>query len=159
MSQLLWIVLQWTLGRMCLWNDDFHRTDDQMWLYQILGLAPLTGVLFCFVFLAYGVCPFCGCCQCQFHWLSQVGHGGYTWFVDILEWPFWLVCCYFDGIPPVIMRGAEHLVLCPFGDFLLYFSLKVCEENLPVTVGFLKVSCACNLSAIPAPGTFLRAAA
>ena len=38
---------------MCLWNDDFHRTDDQMWLYQILGLAPLTGVLFCFVLFSW----------------------------------------------------------------------------------------------------------
>ena len=42
---------------------------------------------------------------------------------------------------------------CPF------FPLKVCEENLPVTAGLLKVGCVCNLSAIPAPGTFLRAAA
>ena len=40
-----------------------------------------------------------------------------------------------------------------------FFPLKVCEENLPVKVGLLKVSSLCNLSAIPAPGTFLRAVA
>ena len=69
-------------------------------------------------------------------------------------------CCYFGWLSSCIIRDTEHLILWLLRiGFVLFFPLKVCEENLPVIVGLLKVSSLCNLSAIPAPGTFLRAAA
>ena len=40
------------------------------------------------------------------------------------------------GIPSVISRDAEYHVLGLIGSFFLP---KGCEENLPVTIGFLKV--------------------
>ena len=33
------------------------------------------------------------------------------------------------GIPHVIIRDAEHLILCPSGDYFLCFSLK-CEKKM-----------------------------
>ena len=52
----------------------------------------------------------------------------------------------FIDFPPVIIRDAEYLVLWPFGDcFFFIFLLKLCEENVHVAAGILKVGCVWNL--------------
>ena len=50
-------------------------------------------------------------------------------------------CCRLVGIPPVIFRDVDQLVLWPFGFFFFFFLfLKgVCEEIFPVASCFLKV--------------------
>ena len=52
----------------------------------------------------------------------------------------------FIDFPPVIIRDAEYLVLWPFEDCIFFiFFLKLCEENVHVATGILKVSCVWNL--------------
>ena len=52
----------------------------------------------------------------------------------------------FIDFPPVIIRDAEYLVLWPFVDcFFFIFFLKLCEENVHVATGILKVGCVWNL--------------
>lgn len=109
--------------------------------------------------LAWGGCAFSGCCQRQSHQQSQAGSRGCylscqptTAFIcrllgmTILTSVIRFLVVILIGIPHVIIRDAEHLILCPFGDSLSsLLSFKVWEENVPVAVGFLKVSCVWNL--------------
>ena len=51
----------------------------------------------------------------------------------------------FIDFPLVVIRDAEYLVLWPFGDCFFIFFLKLCEENVHVATGILKVGCVWNL--------------
>ena len=67
-------------------------------------------------------------------------------FVDLWGWKsgeIWFLTVILAGIPPVVIRNAQHLVL-RWLFFFFFFLLHGCEENLPVLVDFLKVSCVCT---------------
>ena len=99
-----------------------------------------------------------GCCQCPFPW-NLYGSSIISW----LSPPF-PVCrqsgfqfCHLEldflfliGVPPVIIREAEHLILRPF---LSFFSLKECEEYLPLQLASWKSVVFELSSAIPTPLT------
>ena len=58
-----------------------------------------------------------------------------------------------------MIRDAEHPVLGGGMGFVgVFFTLYGCEENRPVSAGFLKVVCVWNYLAVPNTGHFLRAA-
>ena len=102
-------------------------------------------------FLARGDSPFSGYCQCPSHWLCWVREGGVTCLLgSVCIYCLWITVIRFLAIfidfPPVIIRDAEYLVLWPFEDcFFFIFFLKLCEENVHVATGILKVSCVWNL--------------
>ena len=116
-----------------------------MWEVHILGLV-FWKVFFFFFFWDGEAVLSSNCCQCPFPLTMQGGslfsQLSPTFIIcqlvkmTILTGGIWFFVVVLIGIPPVIFRDVEHLVLRPSG----FFFPKGCEEILYVTRCFLKGS-------------------
>ena len=122
MSWLLEVALRWTLGCVCLFEWRFSQDLDPCVGNQYPRLSFLESFFFFFSWHGEAVLS-SDCCQCPFPLAMQGGSlfsqlsptfiicqlvrmailTGGTWFLVVLV-----------GIPPVIFRDVEQLVLWPF---------------------------------------------